>query len=117
MITMKHPHEALGMTLPVGRRFREAGRASWMVVVTALCLSMIGTYLYQINAAATKTFALREREKQLERLQETVSSLEADTARVQTLQSLEDRVQAAGYVPVDHVTYIAVPSPRVALAK
>ena len=106
MLTMKHPQETLGMAVPVGRRIGEAGKASWMAVLVALAMALIGAYLYQINAAATKTYALREREKHLEQLRESVSSLETQAAKGLAMQTLEEQIKTKGFVAVDRVEYL-----------
>ncbi len=117
MLTMEHPQETLGMSVPVGRRISAAGKTSWIALLAASMMTLGGLYLYQINAAATKTFVLREREKQLERLREHVSSLEAQSAKLQAIEKLEERVKSAGFVAVDQVEYLNSNRGNVARAK
>lgn len=117
MLTMKHPQETLGMSVPVGRRISAASRVSWFALLAAVMMAIGGVYLYQINSAATKTFVLREREKQLEHLRENVSVLEAQSAKWQAIKFLEERIKSAGFVAVEQVEYLNPNKGNVARAK
>lgn len=114
MIILPHSPAAFGMPIPVGRRIGEAGKITWIILSVAVAMAMAGVYFYQINAAATKTFVLREQEKRLERLHETVSALEARAAKEQAMTALEERIKNAGFVAGDFVEYVSVESIAVA---
>ena len=108
ILTMQRNPDALGMAVPIGRRIGEAGKRTWFVLIIAASMALAGVYFYQINAAATKTFALREQEKRLEHLRETVSSLETQAAKEQAMVTMEERIKGVGFVPNEHVEYLSV---------
>lgn len=108
-IAMQRPRVELGLPMSTGKRVEVAAKRTWillMVVVTAAC---IGTYLYQVNRAASKGFTLRTLERQLDQLQTTVAELENTAARMQSLAAVEARVTGRGYVPVDRMEFVDVP--------
>jgi hypothetical protein len=116
-LTLKRPHESLGIPMPIGRKLSEAGKWSWFAFVAAGILACGIVYVWQVNRAATKGFELRALEVRKEKLEETVASLEDDAARRQTMKALETRVQQMGYVTVDRLEYVDVKTGGYAMAK
>ncbi|MDP3794192.1 MAG: hypothetical protein Q8R07_05615 [Candidatus Uhrbacteria bacterium] len=109
-LTMRRPHETLHLPMPVGRKLSEAGKTAWSLLILGATLGCFGVYIFQVNAAASRGFHLRVLEKRLEALQEHVSMLENQAAQAQTLRSLEGKVKALGYVPVDHMEFLNAPT-------
>lgn len=105
-MTLKRPHVTLGLPVPFGRKIGEVGKIGWMVFMGVASLFCVGLYIFLVNASATKDYQLRAYEKQLERLKETVSVLESQTAEMQSMHTLEEQVKTLGYVPVDQMEYI-----------
>jgi len=105
-LSMRRPHETLHLPMPVGRKLSEAGKTAWSLLILGITLGCFGVYIFEVNAAASRGFHLRVLEKRLEALQENVSVLENQSAQTQTLHSLEERVKALGYVPVDHMEFL-----------
>ncbi len=108
-MTMKRPHVTLGLPIPVGRKIGEAGKTGWMVFLGAATFACIVAYIFLVNASATKAYELRGYEKRLERLKETVSVLENQTAEMQSMHALEQQVKSLGYVPVEQIEFIDAP--------
>jgi hypothetical protein len=105
-MALKHPHLTLGMPVPVGRRIGEAGKIGWMIFVGTALVACLGTYIFVVNASAKKGDELRAQETKLERLKETVSVLESQTAEMQSIHALESQISELGYVPVEQVQFI-----------
>jgi len=117
ILTMKRPHEALGLPVPIGRRLTNLGKGSWVIFLGSLSVFCVGLYVFQISQTAAKGYALRDLEKQQEYLQESVSALEAQAAELQSMNALQERVKGLGYVPVQHMEYVDVNNHAYALAK
>ena len=114
---MKRPQETLGLPVPFGRRLVSMGKGTWMVGLGLVTLLCGGIYIYEVSQAASKSFALRSLEKQRDRLQESVSALEARAAEMQSMRAMQERIQGMGYVPVENPEFIEYTRPSYALAK
>ena len=115
-ISLKRPHEQLGLPMPIARRLADVHNGTWMTGMIIALIACVGLYIYQVNVAASKSFELRQLEKQVERLQDTVASLEYKVTELKSIHSLEERIQGMGYVPLANVRYLDV-SPQVAAKK
>lgn len=111
-ISLKRPHEQLGLPMPFARRLADIKNGTWMACMVVGVLVCVGLYVYQVNAAASKSFELRRLEKQVERLQDAVSSLDYKITELQSISSLDQRVQGMGYIPLTQVQYISVQTAR-----
>jgi cell division protein FtsB len=116
-MTMKRPHEALRLPVPVGRKISEAGRMTWGALLIAALVACAGIYMYQINVSASKGFEMRALERKLERLRDTVSALETQASQMQTMKAVEARVKELGYVPVERLEFMDVSRSEYALAR
>lgn len=105
-ISLKRPHEYLGLPMPMMRRFADRQNSTWIVFLLVALLACVAVYVYQVNAAASKSFELRLLEKRVERLQDTVASLHDHMTELKSIHSLEERIQGMGYVSMMHVRYI-----------
>jgi TolA-binding protein len=105
-LTMKRPQETLGIPMSMGRRLSAAGKVSWFsLIVIATCVCM-GVYMFQINTAAKQGYTLRALQKRLESLNERVTALDNQTAQMQTIRTVEERIKGLGYVPADHMEFM-----------
>lgn len=116
-MTMKRPERSLGLPVPLARRLPELGRLSWTALLLMLTVGAIGLYMYQVNRAATKSFTVRQLEKQVESLRDSVVALETQSVQLQAMQSLQERVKPLGYVAVDRMDFLDVAKGSYALAK
>ncbi|MDO8584256.1 MAG: hypothetical protein Q7R83_03710 [bacterium] len=117
IMTMKRPEQSLGLPVPLARRLPELGRLSWMAALVVLTVAAVGLYIYQVNHTATKSFAMRQLEKQSETLKNSVASLETQAVQLQAMQNLQERVKPFGYVAVDRMDFLDVAKGSYALAK
>lgn len=109
-ISLKRPHEHLGLPMPMTRRLADVQSGTWMALLIGGIIACAGVYIYQVNAAASKSFEMRQLEKQAERLQDTVSSLDYKITELRSMHALEGRIQGLGYVPASDVRYLEVSS-------
>lgn len=109
-LALRNPHLSLGLPVPVGRKIEVAAKRGWVVAMVFLTLLCVGVYLYQVNRAASKGFTLRNLEKQLDQLSVEVETLENSSAKLQSLSAVEARVQQIGYVRIDRMEFVDVPS-------
>jgi hypothetical protein len=114
---LRQPHLALGLSLAPGRKLEKAARNAWVGLFLVLAFFAMAINVFQMNKAATKGYALRDQEKQLEQLKATVSDLEDKAAKNQALYSIETRVQGLGYVPVDRMEFLDVTRGSYAVAR
>lgn len=109
-ISLKRPHEQLGLPMPITRRLADVQSGTWMALLIGGIIACAGVYIYQVNAAASKSFELRQLEKKVERLQDSVSSLDYKITELRSIHSLETRIEGLGYVPATNVRYLEVSS-------
>jgi len=109
VINLASPNVSLGLPISQGKKMELAAKKTWIGVMLALTIFFVGTYLYQVNRAASKSFVLRNLEKHLEEVQVSVAELENKSAKMQSLATVEDRLRHSGYVTVDHMEFVDVP--------
>lgn len=114
---LRSPQQALGLALPLGKRLAHVAERSWVYLLIGISVIGMVSYVFQMNHTATKGFALRDQERQLERLQITVASLEDQVAQKRAIRSIEDRVSGLGYVAADRMEFIDVSRDGVAVAR
>lgn len=108
-ISLTSPHAALGLPVSKGKKLELAAKKTWIAIMIGLTVFFIGTYLYQVNRAASKSFVLTSLEKDMERLEVTVADLENASAEMQALANVEERLRDMGYVSVDRMEFVDVP--------
>ncbi|MSR84975.1 hypothetical protein EXS71_00840 [Candidatus Uhrbacteria bacterium] len=116
-MSMKRPHETLGLPQPIGRRLSEAGKKVWLVTLMVTAILALGWYIYEVNSAASRAYHLRALQTQSEQLEEQVTRLESQLAQGQTMRALQERVKTLGYVPVDYLEFVNVQVGGYAMAK
>jgi len=116
-LTLKRPHIALNLPLPIGRRLGTLGKGTWVALMAILTLVCSGAYVYQVNLGATKSYQLRNLETQRDRLQETVSSLETKIAEMRSMKTMQERIQGLGYIPIETPQFLDTARNAYALAK
>ncbi len=85
-------------------------------VLTIGCILAFGIlYIGQVNAAATKGYAIRDLERQNEDLRHEREHLDVEIARLRSLDSVTAREQFLGLEKVQSVEYIEVGKDVVAL--
>jgi cell division protein FtsB len=76
----------------------------WVVLLVVLFGSLV-TYLAQVNTIASKGFALRDLEKQINVLQMENEKLSVQVIELQAMGALNDKVAELNMVPVNKVVY------------
>lgn len=117
VMTMKRSHETLGLPTPIGRKLSGLGKSTWVTLSICLTIAAAGLYIYQVNSAASKSFTVRDLEKQTERLRNDVMALENQSVKMQAMYSLQERVKPLGYVSIDRMEFLDVSHSSYALAQ
>lgn len=76
----------------------------WLML--GLILAGLMTYLWQINSLSTYGFRVRELEKQVGSLRENNKGLENQVVNLQSLSSLQQKIDLFSFVPVTNIEYI-----------
>ncbi len=105
-ISLKRPHEHLGLPVPMARRLADVDRGTWLALMIGLVVTALGVYIYQVNESAGKSFELRQLERKVDRLQDTVSALDYKATELTSIHALQGRVAGMGYVPLTNVHYL-----------
>lgn len=116
-IAMKSPHAALGLPIPVGRKLEAAAKRTWVFAMAGLTIFFFGMYLYQVNQSASKSYTLRNLDTQRQELERRVADLENKSASIQSMATIEERLQNKGYVAVDTMEFLDVTRNAYAFAK
>ncbi len=115
--SLRSPQQTLGLALPLSKRLAHVAERSWVYLLIGISVVGMVSYVFQMNHTATKGFALRDQERQLERLQITVASLEDQVAQKRAIRHIESRVAGLGYVAADRMEFIDVSRDGVAVAR
>lgn len=109
----------LPFTLPmhVGRRIEAAAKRSWAILFLVAAIFAMGYQVFLMNSTATKGYTLRNLEKRLEQLRGTVAAMENTSAQLQSLHTIETKVEGLGYVQVDRMEFVDVARGSYALAR
>ncbi len=116
-LSLKRPHEQLGLPMPLARRLADVDRGTWMALVIGSVIACVGVYVYQVNASAGKSFELRQLERQVDRLQDTVSSLDYKVTELQSIHTLQNQIAGMGYIPLSNVHYLDIQAGQIAVRK
>jgi cell division protein FtsL len=85
------------------------------IAVIVLILVMGTMYLVQVNRATTKGYQIRDLEKRINLIEESNQKAQLEIAELQSLDSIEERMETLGMVPVDRMQYVKVPGTSVAV--
>ncbi|HVM90425.1 MAG TPA: hypothetical protein VMU11_00825 [Verrucomicrobiae bacterium] len=102
---------------PVGRKIERVAKKSWAIGLFAATLALGCYHVYQMNVTASKGYTLKNLQIQLDQLNATVSDLDAKSAKMQSLATIQSRVQGLGYVPVGQMEFVDVAHSAYAFAK
>jgi hypothetical protein len=102
---------------PVGRKLERVAKKSWAIGLIGAALMLGAYHVYQMNVTASKGYTLRNLQVQLDQLNSTVSDMDAKSAKMQSLATIQQRVQGLGYVPVGQMEFVDVGHSSYAFAK
>lgn len=108
-ISLKSPQAALRLPVSEGKKMEIVAKKTWLFLMIGFTVFFIGTYLYQVNRAASKSFVLQGLDRDVKQLQVTVADLENTAAKKQALAHVEERLRDMGYVSVDRMEFVDVP--------
>ncbi len=115
-ISLKRPHEQFALPMPFARRLADVKRGTIFAAMIGCMAACMGVYIYQVTTQASQSFELRQLEKQVERLNDTVASLDYKVTELNSIHALETRIQGMGYVPLSNIRYLQGPG-QVAVRK
>lgn len=95
------------------RRLHAGGWASLFPVVVAVAFGM--GYVIVVNQTSAQGFELRDLENRIEQTQTENRKLEVRIAELQSLDSIQSRLEGQGFVPVARIDYLTPGAPVVAL--
>jgi len=76
------------------------------MVIAVMMFACVFGYVVQVNSAASRGFELRDVEKRVETLRSDVMGLEDTVATLSSVQALNERAIALGFVPVQGIEYV-----------
>jgi len=85
------------------------------IVAISLILMMGTLYLVQVNRATTKGYQIQDLEKRINKLEESNQKANLEMAELQSLDSIQQRIEKLGMVPVDRIHYVKAPGSSVAV--
>jgi hypothetical protein len=104
-LAMTRPHERFGLPQPLGRRLPQ-GIVGWNVLIAVCSVACIVAYVFQVNLASSRSFALRDVERQIDTLKVDVMSLEDKVATLSSMQNMTQRAEQLGFVPIEHQEFV-----------
>ncbi len=99
------------MPMPVSRRIDPSSvhRTLALGILAAIFVTSVGVYISLVGRAAQRTVELRALDNRVESLKEVVADLDQKITRNQAMPTLQARVEALGFVPIDRSEYVRVP--------
>lgn len=81
--------------------------ANWLKVLLFSAIFIIGSlYIWQVNVSATRGFAMRDLDREIEILKTQNDRLQMDVAKLQSIDSVTTRSQMLGLVKIDVIDYV-----------
>ena len=81
--------------------------ANWLKVLLFATTLIIGVlYIWQVNVSATRGFAMRDLDREIETLGTENDRLQMEVANLQSIDSVTTRVQMLGLVKVNSIDYV-----------
>lgn len=79
----------------------------WLKILLFAATVIIGAlYIWQVNVTATRGFAMRDLQEQIDSLTTENEQLDMEVARLQSVDSVTERVQMLGLTKLTDVTYV-----------
>ncbi|MBU1126689.1 MAG: hypothetical protein ABH826_01425 [Patescibacteria group bacterium] len=82
-------------------------QTNWLRVLLFAATIIIGAlYIWQVNISATRGFAMRDLDQEIESLETDNDRLQMEVTRLQSIDSVTTRVQMLGLVEIDAIDYV-----------
>lgn len=82
--------------------------ANVLTVFFAVAIIAFGVaYIWQVNEAATRGFAMRDLEREVKALQQDNDRMQMEVARLRSVASVSNRVQMLGLTKVQNIEYVS----------
>lgn len=82
-------------------------QGNWFKVFLFAATILVGAlYIWQVNVSATRGFAMRDLDHEIETLNTENDRLQMEVARLQSIDSVTTRIQMLGLVKVDSIDYV-----------
>lgn len=81
---------------------------SWLQISFFAATAILGIlYIWQVNVAATRGFAMRELDRDIAEFQLENERLQMDVARLQSIDSVSSRIKMLGLTEVNRIEYLS----------
>ena len=95
------------MRTTISKTMQFVEQVGWLRLCLFLATMTLGVlYIWQVNMAATAGYALRDLETEIEEYITEQDKLELEVARLQSVNSVTQRVQMLGLTEVERIEYI-----------
>ncbi|MDP2631582.1 MAG: hypothetical protein Q8P30_02310 [Candidatus Uhrbacteria bacterium] len=89
---------------------------NWLYIAVIIATFALGAlYIWQVNVSATRGFAMRDLDHNIEDLRLQNERLHMEVAKLQSIDSVSTRVQMLGLTQVKSIEYVAPNEPTVAV--
>lgn len=99
------------------RRSKRTRRVPFWAGIASLgcvCIVLAAGYLAQVSATASKGYAIRSLQSEIDELKEESELLEFEVAKEKSMDAVEEKVSEMGMVPAGAVQYMHPTDPIVA---
>lgn len=93
-----------------------ASAGNWLsrlLIATTVLLGI--SYIWQVNISATAGYAMRDLDREIATLEHDNERLELEVSRLRSVDSVTNRIQMLGLVPVEQVHYVIAGDSNLAL--
>ncbi len=97
---------ALNLPFPVRYRLTLSFRIFYLIIPLAILL--LGFYVFQITEIVSESYQIQQYQRGINELTAETKSLEINSASLNSLASIDGRIQALGFEPVGKIDYIQI---------
>ncbi len=95
------------MKNPITKVKNLVSQGNWFARVLIATTVILGcSYIWQVNVAATSGYTMRDLDREIATLEHDNERLELEVSRLQSVESVTNRMQMLGLVEIDEVRYV-----------
>ncbi|MBZ9572145.1 hypothetical protein KJA15_02350 [Patescibacteria group bacterium] len=88
-------------------------KAFWVIIFISI-LALLAFYIFQVNAMISQTYQIKDYQKKLEEIIKENETLKINSVKINSLETLENKILEFGFEKVDKIHYIQVSDTQIA---
>lgn len=98
----------LVLSLPISMKYRLTLNFRFFYLIFLLLIPLLVFFIFQINSVVSGSYQLQRYQKRIDELTGENKFLEVNSANINSLESVDSRVQELGFEKIDKIHYIQI---------